>query len=304
MNVVFVNPYSFGGKGFEKWKRIKPFLGDNQFEVKNLTEDSVEEFFMNGNTNFIAAGGDGTVNILLNKIINSFTPEEVKRIKLGAIGLGSSNDFHKPFTDCKLIKDIPVKINFEKTEPRDVGCITYIEKGISKRKYFLINASIGITAEANYLFNNPDKFLSLIKKKNTGLAIFYSALKTIFKYRNFRIKLTSAETKELQVDLTNLGIVKNPNFSGNLKFNAEADYGNGKFDVYLCSRMTKMEIIHLFYLLSKGAFNMVEKKGSFRTNLVNLGSDNPFLIEYDGEIIKTSSAGFSILPKYLQVCTC
>ena len=306
MNIVFINPYSSGGKGLHKWESIKPLFKNEITQIvlnkENRISDLIKKSLQNGNINFIAAGGDGTINFLLNSLISTLKTEELKKIKLGAIGIGSSNDFHKP--KSKEFNGIPVKINFEEANPRDIGCLTYFKKGVIKRKYFLINASLGITAEANYFFNHPDSILLSLKKKNTNLAILYSALRTIYSFKNFKVKIDSDETGEFEVNLTNLGIIKNPNFSGNLRYNSEITYDNGNFNVHLCYEMSRKEVIHLLYLLSYGKFDKVTKKKSWDTKELKISSENPFYVEYDGEIINTTSVTFSVLPKLLKVCLC
>ncbi len=37
----------------------------------------------------------------------------LKQINIGAVGIGSSNDFHKPFHPTNTIENVPYKINFK-----------------------------------------------------------------------------------------------------------------------------------------------------------------------------------------------
>ncbi len=306
--IGFLNPYCSGGRGLKKWEKISSYFSKDirwyRIDCNGSIDPIIKNSFMEGEINFIAAGGDGTVNYVLNKLLKLIPEEDLKNIKLGAAGIGSSNDFHKPFSECTLIEGIPVKTNFEAAEFRDIGCISFEEKGILRHKYFLINASIGITAEANHFFNNPDLILKKLKKTNTGLSILYSALKTILKYKNFDIKIKSAGTGELGINLTNLGIVKNPNFSGNLRYNSVKKLNSGKFDIHLCYGMSMLEIISLFNNLQKGSFYQIAKKRCWQSSEIKIFSNENFFIEFDGEIIKTNSAVFEILPKLIKVCSC
>ena len=84
-----------------------------------------------------------------------------------------------------MVNGIPCKFNFTSAEDRDVGILTFIDSQEQKQqKYWLINASIGITAEANLFFNTPDFVLNYLKKTITNSAILYAALRTIAFYRN------------------------------------------------------------------------------------------------------------------------
>jgi diacylglycerol kinase (ATP) len=308
MNIVFVNPYACSGRGMEKWESIKdrlefkyyPFMLNNRNSIQNI----IKYYYRNGTKNFIAAGGDGTVNFVLNELIAAIGTLELRNIKFGAIGLGSSNDFHKPFNSSDFYDKIPMMIKFKNTSLRDLGVVSYRNSIGDKSKYFLINASLGITAEANHLFNNPGKTLKFLKKISTGSSILYSALKTIASYENFNVTIHSEESGEIHTELSNLGILKNPHISGSLKYDTSAGYNNGYFDIFLGSGLSKIETVQMLRYLSKGSSKKISKKKQWKTKMLNVCSSKEFYVEYDGEIIRTDRVSFSLLPGLLQVCTC
>jgi diacylglycerol kinase (ATP) len=309
--LVFINPKSCGGSALKKWQAVKPRLSQNIncadifFLNGSIPMRSyIKAALCNGETEFISAGGDGTLNLLINSIIQYSSVEQLNNIKVGAIGIGSSNDFYKPVKKCEKINNIPVRIDFDKAEPRDVGKITFENDGIIISKYFLINSSIGITADANYFFNNPDRILASLKRKNTQSAILYAAGKNLFKYRNFDADIFSAETGIMKVKITNLGIIKNPNFSGNLSYGYNADYKNGLFNIHLCYEMNLQDRIELFWSLNNSSLKKVRKINSWSTKNISVKSDDKFSVEFDGEVITTKSVQFSVLPKLLRVCKC
>jgi diacylglycerol kinase family enzyme len=67
--------------------------------------------------------------------------------------------------------------------------------------------------------------------------------------------------------------------------------------------MNKLDLINLLKALSKIIFPKNEKTKYCKTSKINVTADTDFLIEFDGEIIKTNYAEFSILNKYLNICT-
>lgn len=309
--LVLINPESSGGEALKKWKAVGPKISkhiecaDFFFLNGNIPMQSyIKAALSNGETEFISAGGDGTLNMLANLIIKYCPENQLNNIKIGAIGIGSSNDFYKPIEKCKIISGIPVKINFDQAEPRDVGKITFNTDGIIKSKFFLINSSIGITADANFFFNNPDKILSILKRESTQTAILYAAGRNIFKYENSDVEIFCEETERIRAKITNLGIVKNPNFSGNLTYGYNADYENGLFNVHLCYEMNLKERLKLFWALNNNNFRKVQKVKSWSTKKLKVKSDHKFAVEYDGEIITASSVEFSVLPKFLRICRC
>lgn len=306
---LLLNTYAGGGSAEKKWeyikssvqnkfKDLKVILLDRKADVNNIIKDAIK----NDEENFILAGGDGTVNQFINKLIDYTDKKDIKGIRIGAIGIGSSNDFHKPIYNY-LIPRIPAKINFNSYEQRDVGVIKYKAGTQLLQKYFLLNASIGVTSEANNLFNNPDGVLRLLKKYFTSTAILYSAFKTIFSYKNIEAKIIFNSNEVYSFQISNLSIIKNPNISGDLSYPSDPDYQNGLYDIYLTHSMNKLNLINLLKSLSNKVFPKNEKTKYCKTSKIKVTAESEFLIEFDGEIIKTNYAEFSILNKYLNVCT-
>jgi diacylglycerol kinase (ATP) len=306
--LVLLNKKASGGNAVKKWENL---ISQNLLERSlnildcDLPESKIVPLVLaalsKGETDFVAAGGDGTINYLLNLLINNLSVYELQHIKLGAIGIGSSNDFHKPFNSGPL-NGTPAKLDFKCSNFRDVGCIEANINGNEVTKYFLINASVGITADANHFFNSPDHILGYTKKINTELSILYAAIKTILKYKNFEVIISSNETGTFKSRLTNMGIVKNPNFSGNLNYGGVPHYYNGKFGIHLCYDMNKYETVRLLNALNIGEFDTVLKKRSWETNCIRIKSNKLFNVEFDGEVIQTDDVTISVKQKFLQVC--
>ncbi len=309
MYLIF-NTYACGGNAIRKWDQIKNDIQKKFNELKLITINNYMEAnriikdFLNGEEkDFLIAGGDGTVNFFINNLIDSTNAKEIKKFRIGAIGIGSSNDFHKPIKKENLINKIPAKINFNDFQPRDVGVIKYSSGNQILHKYFLLNASIGITAEANQLFNKPDLILKFLKKYFTPIAIFYTALKTILTYKNFEGEIIFSPYEGYSFHISNLSILKSPNISGDLSYPGKADYQNGLYDVYLTHSMNKLDLINLLKSLSKQIFPKNEKTKFCKTSKLKVTAAKDFLIEFDGETISTNNAEFSILHKYLNICT-
>lgn len=307
---LLLNTNASGGSAKKKWEQIKSTILKNFNKIKIINLDNsadmsqvIQAAKKNDDKDFIIAGGDGTINLFINHLINTIDNTEIRKYKIGAIGIGSSNDFHKPINKESLINGIPAKINFNSCEQRDICMIKYKAGLEFLHKYFLLNASIGVTAEANNLFNNPDAVLKFLKKHITGSAILYAALRTIFSHRNFEAKIIFDSYETYSFKISNLSIIKNPNVSGNLSYPGKANYQNGLYNIYLTHNMNKLDLITLLKSLSKKVFPKNEKTKYRKTFKLKVISENNFLIEYDGETISTNYAEFSILNKYLNICT-
>ncbi len=306
---VILNKNSCGGNAYKKWMRIYKKLNLNNgttelFYVEN--KESQKDFLINalnrGKTDFIVAGGDGTINHFVNDVINLNVPEIFKEIRIGAVGIGSSNDFHKPFKFRNFQNGIPYKLNFKDAVHRDVGSLVFNEGKQSVKKYFLINASIGITANANNFFNNPDSILRFLKKFNTQTAISYTAVKNILTYKNIFAEISS-NNKIFDAHISNMGIIKSPFFTGKLRYPSTPLLNNGLFDVHLYSSLKKSELLELFYSLSSRTPDNCFNKKFWRTERIIIKSEEEFAVEFDGEVITTKSVEFYVIPRLIKVCT-
>jgi diacylglycerol kinase (ATP) len=306
--IILLNKNSGGGTALRKWDRIYRKLKLNGSTetyfvgVNGSTDKFILDSIKKGNTDFVIAGGDGSINYFLNCVLNSVEPDILKRIKIGAVGIGSSNDFHKPFHPTNMIENVPHKINFKNAVQRDVGCLLYEKDGKTFKKYFLINASLGITAEGNNLFNHPEFILRYLKKLNTQSAITYAIIKNIFTYNNFKVTI-GGSNESFTANISNLGILKSPYFTGKLRYQSDPLPDNGLFDVHLYESLSKVKFLQLFYNLSKGKSDNSLNKKFWRTNRIKISSEKEFAVEFDGEVITTNCAEFSVIPGLIKVCT-
>lgn len=307
--ILFLNTRAAGGTALKKWRRIESAFIDRFRPRRIHMPENVEaqrellrQAIKIGETDFVAAGGDGTVNTLLNSICEIARPDEFSRIRLGAVGLGSSNDFHKPFLKAQFMDGVPCKVDFRNAYLRDVGCLTFGENGHRIQRYFLANASIGVTAEANRFFNHPTATLEFLKGVSTGTAILYAAVQTILMYRNFECTIQVGQNERLTTLLTNLAVMKSPHVSGSFLYDTPVAPNDGAFAINLSEYMSKLELLHLLYSLSRGRFMHLHHTQSWSQPSITISCAKPIAVEYDGEIVTARSAEFTVLQKHIQVC--
>jgi len=303
---VLINCSANNGGAKIKWlqieKMVKAMLPPGTFYIPYETPCNLDNVIKSLISNFqvrhfIAAGGDGSVNYLINALarLNNLVLSE---FCIGAIGLGSSNDFHKPVKH--KIKNVPVKINFSNKKYADTGIVNYSGNGQVSKRLFIINASLGFTAEGNYLFNKGDKIIRFLKFRSTNLAIFWTVLKTFIKYKNISLQIACEGAKK-EMNVTNLSIAKNPNISGSFSYDLSTEPDSGKLGFYLAENLNKTETLRLLYQLTKNRFSEFNKCCvKFIQNLV-VKSESNIAIETDGEIFMGKHFHFSVLPKAISI---
>ena len=62
-----------------------------------------------------------------------------------------------------FIQNIPVRMDIENAVLSDIGMVEFNSKeGYPKTKFFIANSSLGVTAQANYLFNQGDWVINFL----------------------------------------------------------------------------------------------------------------------------------------------
>jgi diacylglycerol kinase (ATP) len=308
--IIFVNPRAGGGNAMRRWRMVAPDLKQcyprAETCIGNAPADVAEmigSYIKDGHSHFVAAGGDGSINTLVNAVMT--LPPDVRRtITVGAIGLGSSNDFHKPIHTPRLVAGIPCMMDPRSARPRDVGIVHFESgKGVAT-KYFLINASVGLTADANSYFNLPGRFLALLKCRSTPLAIALAAMRTIFTYRDKATSLSVDSLPPSAIRLTNLALLKSPFISGSLRFPTAMETDSGEFSLFVAHDMQLADRFRLLRGLLCGSLRDSDRLHQWQAPCLSLSAEEPFAVEYDGEVVRTQRATFAIIQKHLQVCTC
>ena len=308
--IVILNPTAGAGTAGAKWRKIEPQVEDilgaftliAETNVANV-EAKIATAIRDGERDFIAAGGDGTINLVMTSVLKCAPRRVLENVRIGAIGLGSSNDFHKPLTPDHQIDGVPIKLDFDSTIWHDVCLLTYRDAADSVRsRRWLINASVGTTAEANRFFNNPSRALRRLKRF-PALAIVYAALRTIFRFRGHEMIITLDERETVRGRINNLGIVKNPHFTGGLAYDSPYVPGDGYVYVHLLRNLGVLRLLVALARLARGKFGGRLNARSWRVTRLRIESERPFAVEGDGEVIVARRAYFSVLPDLLQVCT-
>lgn len=302
---IVINPHCHQGQGWKRWLSIQAtvlerFLGAEVIVTATAGElkAHMSSWLALGQpATIISAGGDGSVNALVDLLLKS-GHAGAQNLVVGAIGLGSSNDFLKPFKET--IQHIPVRI----TGPAalyDAGLARFTDSmNHPVERYFIVNASLGLTAAANWAFNQPDPVLKVLKRYSTDAAILYTAARTLWKHRNTKCHVLYDQVDEM-ISMSNINILKNPNVSGSFRYPQVIRPDDGALGINIAHDMNRMELLSMVAGLAKGKFIPGEKKISFSGNTFYLRSASPVVLECDGETMLANDIHISLVPKAIQI---
>ncbi len=305
--LVLLNARAGYGRAASRWAAVERALVERvgPLEVCEIGSPDtvcarVREAAARGERAFVAAGGDGTVNLVAGAIMALGEPSSVT---LGAVGLGSSNDFHKPFNSDSLIAGVPVRVDCGNARASDVIRADLADdEGRTSTRFAVINASIGITAEANAAFNEPSALVRAARKLSVNAAIVASVIETIATYRDVECRLTIDGADVGSLLVSSLGIIKNPHFAGSFCYDTPVEPDDGKLGINLCERLTRFQVLATLAALSRKRFSGRPKTRTWIGERLLVEGGRGFALETDGEVTRARRAEFTVIPRVLRCC--
>lgn len=302
--LLVLNPKAGGGTAIDRWTRIRPELtGRHNLEVEVLGQpgdmpDLVARGIAAGHRTFVAGGGDGTVNALCNALLDSY----VRGRRIGAIGLGSSNDFHKP--GRAWIGRIPIRLDSVHTFFEDVGRLVITRPGGGREiRHWMVNASIGLTADANLRFNLAGGPLGRLKGVSTGLSIGAATLLTLLHDRGHTLSVTVNGSPVPGDRFRNLAFIKNPSVAGCLHYDTAPGSGEGVFHFHAVGDVPLPSLLRILFGLVRGRFAGSPGTRSVEAATSRITGSRPFAVEFDGEVMEAVAVDVSVIRQGMEVCS-
>ncbi|WDC84956.1 diacylglycerol kinase family lipid kinase [Caloramator sp. mosi_1] len=283
--LFIVNPKAGNGRALKAVENIKNIcnkIGVNYaLEFTSYPENAVEIANKNAAKfeKIIAVGGDGTLNEVLNGIVDTNTA-------LGVLPCGTGNDFARTIyktMDINKIIELLVKGDYKKC---DVGkCLN---------KHFINIASVGLDAEIAHKVQRGKKIFGGKTSYLLQLA------NTLIKYKNTSLKIQiddmSFESETL------LTIISNGKYyGGGIMPAPESDIFDGKFDICHIKRMNKLKIPFLLNKYIKGHHKDFKEVSFYRGKKVKIESEDLFAVNLDGETFLANEVQFELKSKYVNL---
>ena len=303
---VLLNPHARQGTGPARFARVRAAL-DARFEPTLCEMDAAGAWrselaacIESGVRVLVAAGGDGTVHALVNALVDARGPVPLSDFVLGAVGLGSSNDFHKPFRTA--VAGIPLRIDLESATPRDlVRVVLEGHDGATTTRLVAISASLGLVAEGNAFFEKGDHLLRALKRRWTSTAIAYTAARSLHAHRDFRavLRLPDAEFRGL---VSSLSVTKTEFVSGAFRYDTPVAPDSGTFAVNLCEGMGRLALLWTMVGVARGKFLGRPGTRHWDASALDVQLEDLHEVELDGEIEWARRARFDVLPERIRTC--
>jgi YegS/Rv2252/BmrU family lipid kinase len=237
----------------------------------------------------VAAGGDGTLNEVLNGIAD--VPDGFQRARLGVLPLGTVNVFARELGIPRRF-DRAWQTILEARETRvDLPVVEYAGSGARSRRCFAQLAGAGLDARAIELVHWP------LKKRIGPLAYVVAGLNALLQ-RPSKITVTDGR-RTVTGELVLIG--NGRLYGGEFRIFPEADLRDGLLDVCVFPRVNWLTLARCCAPLMLRRRLPLRETANFRSATFTLSGSPPAPLEVDGEFIGHVPATFSIQRSGLRV---
>lgn len=208
------------------WKLLKKRHQPFTYRITKYANHALElarELVEKGYDQILVLGGDGTLSEVINGIMRAdITPEQRQKIQFGLMPRGTGNDWARFWglnRDFKRSLDLFFN---GKSQPVDVGCLTYWRNRVEHHRYFINSVGFGIDA---YVCLHAQALKPYIGSHHINylLALLYD----IWHFKPIRMELFVDGQSVVKSGLFHMNIANGPYNGGGMKQNAEADPRDG-----------------------------------------------------------------------------
>lgn len=238
----------------------------------------------NGCNLIVAAGGDGTLNEVINGI-----RENAGETRVGLIPLGTGNDFARTI-------GLPTELDaaLEVVRAGHTREIDLVRVTSDKVRYFLNVSAGGFSGLVN------EKLTPEMKKTWGPLAYLRSAAAALPELRAYRTTLAFDNTESLTLDLYNVVVANGRYVGGGTLIAPEASVDDGQLDIILIPKRPAAELALLAAQVVVGAHLSSEAVVFRRAAKLTVNSKPGMWFNVDGELVGNEPACFEILPRALR----
>ena len=286
---VIVNPIAGSVKDLDvllkKLRRLRP----GELHLTRKTGDTkifARKAIRAGCNYVIAAGGDGTLNEVVNGIAS---PRRAREICVGVVPLGTGNDFARSLgLPATLEENIDI-LRSKQTAPIDL-----VRVRSDRTRYFVNVSTGGFSGLVN------EKLTPEIKRAWGPLAYVRSAAAALPDLHAYRTTIVLDGTERLSIDLYNVIIANGRFVAAGLPIAPNADPSDGLLDLVLIPKLPKPEMALLATEMVLGKHLSSNALIFRRAKKISVRSRPGMWFNVDGEAVGNEPALFQVVPRALN----
>jgi len=302
---IICNPAAGEGLARKRWKKLRHQLEEIglPFEYRltehpNHASEIASEIVENGYNRIAVFGGDGTVNEVLQGIMSD-DKVKLKDLQLILLPAGSSCDFEKKFSQKKTFIE---KIQSRETWQIDIFKVEcQDDHGFPVSRFIFNNSSIGVISLANEKFCSVKGLSKFIKQISVDVAAITAGIDALVKFEDFACNLKIDDSEYNDKQLSNMTIFKTPYFGGGMYYGVETEQDNGVLNLALIDSVSRLKLLTMIPALYTGKIFKRKPVHYKQCRSFELVTEQPLIVETDGENIGYPPAKYTILEKAINV---
>ncbi len=259
--------------------KVEMIITSKPYQAIELTKNAIDK---NNTDIVISAGGDGTINEVVNGILKAN-----KKCLYGIIPCGSSNDFIKTFGKHNIIKAI------ERNSVKKIDAAKIFFQTNKKIRYFLNIAELGLGAMT----------VKRTKKIFISSKITYTinSILTMINFKYQRVKIFIDNKEYYTGEITALILANGIYFGNGLAIAPKALIDDGLMDIVLVKKIPLVKFIKALPQIRRKQILTYPEIEYIKAKKVEINSIENYPIEADGEDIGYSPLKAKILPQALNM---
>lgn len=296
--LVVVNPHaSHGQSGSDFQEKIRPViearLGDFAVHITKGPGDATD--FLRANPDYervISVGGDGTLNEIVNGLIQGGSKASV-----GVIAVGSGNDFARAIDLPRDYEKMVTIAIGQKTREIDLFEVRHRDfQGEMATRYAVNVVGAGFDAA---ITNRMNKSRFNTSGKTAYLLSFLIEFITCRTYSmSFSIDGKPVSSKYYFLTMGNGNY-----FGGGMRIAPDAVIDDGVIDVVGVGKMAKLRLLYHFPKIYKGEHLKVRSVYHYTASKLTVASDRDVIIQMDGEVVGKLPMDISVHRKSLKIAS-
>lgn len=250
-------------------------------DAQKLARDAVEQ----GCPLIVAAGGDGTINEVVNGLSSDFG-----KARLGIIPLGTGNDFVRSV-------NIPDELDgaFNVLRAGQTRALDVVRVSSDAERYFLNVSAGGFSGLVD------EKLTTEMKRAWGPLAYLRSAAAALPDLTDYHTFITFDDEHETEVKVYNVVIANGRFVAGGIPIAPHAELDDGLVDVMIVPATSMPQLAVLVPQILLGQHEDNDLVAFRRVRKVRIDSRPRMWFNADGELVGNEPSTFEVLPKALQV---
>jgi diacylglycerol kinase (ATP) len=237
-----------------------------------------------GRTTIVAAGGDGTLNEVINGIGEKFGD-----VRVGLLPLGTGNDFGR-----SIAMPVDLEAALEVIRAGETRAVDLVRVTSDEVRYFVNVSAGGFSGLMN------EKLTPDMKKTWGPLAYLRSAAAALPELRAYRTTLSLDNEESITMELYNVVVANGRYVAGGRLIAPEASIDDGLLDVILIPQRPAAEMALIVAQIALGTHLSSEAVVYRRARKVTVNSKPGMWFNVDGELVGNEPATFEIAPRALR----